>query len=150
MIIRTFAAPRLALLWGVVLGLCLGCDEPKFYQCEGIITHDGQPVPGLQINFEPVIIDSVRSPIGLTDADGRFEMTTGRHRGVPPGEYKVHIVDPREADGRRTSTEPAYLYVIDRYSPQNSDYRYTADRHREEFEMQLDTRDLPAEDDPSE
>lgn len=128
------------------LGVCLclltaGCGEPKFYKCEGVITHDGKPVPYLQVEFLPLIVDSVRTPISMTDVEGRFQMNTGRHEGVPPGKYTVHISDPVAPDGRQTSSDPGYLYVIDRYSPEKSDYIYTADQDRLDFEIKLDTKD---------
>lgn len=130
----------------VGLGLCfsllsLGCGEPKFYKCEGVITHNGEPVPYLQVEFLPLIVDSVRTPISMTDVEGRFQMNTGRHEGVPPGKYTVHISDPVAADGRQTSSDPDYLYVIDRYSSEKSDYIYTADQDRLDFEIKLDTKE---------
>lgn len=121
-----------------------GCEKPSHYKCEGVITHNGQPVPNLQITFSPVIVDSVRSPIGLTNADGQFEMTTGRFRGVPPGKYKVFVEDPRAADGLRSNSEEAYLYVVSRYCELNSDVQYVADKDRIDFELKHDTRELPA------
>ncbi|GIW98974.1 MAG: hypothetical protein KatS3mg111_2307 [Pirellulaceae bacterium] len=68
-------------------------------------------------------------------------MKTGRHIGVPPGSYIVHIEDPAAADGGQTSTDPDYLYVVDRYSPLKSDLKYLADAHRTDFELKLDTRE---------
>lgn len=61
--------------------------------------------------------------------------------GVPPGSYTVIVEDPVAADGRRTSTSEDYLYVIDRYSPSKSDFKYVADQHRRDFELKLDTKD---------
>ncbi len=134
---RIFAS----FIMAVALQLC-GCETPKFYDCEGVLTHDGRPVPYVQITFAPDIIDSVRMPLGVTDAEGRFEMFCGRHLGVPPGSYTVYVEDPGAADGRQTSTDPDYLYVIDRYSEGKSDFKYVADQHRLEFELKLDTKEF--------
>jgi hypothetical protein len=126
----------------------VGCEKPAYYTCMGTITHDGRPVPDLQITFAPVMIDSVRSPMGLTDANGKFEMTTARFRGVPPGKFKVFVEDPRAADGSRTRIDDDYLYVTKRYCELNSDVIYVSDMHRENFELKLDTKDLPQKADP--
>ncbi len=98
-------------------------------------------MPWVQITFQPEIADSVRPPIAIADENGRFEMTSGRNKGVPPGTYIVHIEDPAAADGGQTSTEPDYLYVIDRYSPYKSDLKYVADQHRTDYELKLDTKE---------
>ncbi len=128
----------------------LGCAPPKFYDCEGVVTHEGRPVANLQITFTPDIIDSVRMPLGLTNSEGRFEMFSGRHMGVPPGGYSVYVEDPGAADGRQTSKEADYLYVIDRYSPDKSDLKYVADRDRIDFELKLDIKEYiaPVVEDP--
>lgn len=125
----------------LVLGICIGCEPPKFYDCEGVVTRDGKPIPRLQITFAPDIIDSVRMPLGLSDEQGRFEMFSGRNMGVPPGAYRVYVEDPGAADGRQTSDDPDYLYVINRYSAEKSDYKYVADRDQLDFELKLDTKE---------
>jgi len=132
---------KFALL--ISFAMFVGCEKPAYYTCMGTITHDGRPVPDLQITFAPVMIDSVRSPMGLTDANGKFEMTTARFRGVPPGKFKVFVEDPRAADGSRTRIDDDYLYVTKRYCELNSDVIYVSDMHRENFELKLDTKELP-------
>ncbi len=124
-----------------LLGFVLGCGKADFYQCEGVATHDGKPVPFLQVDFLPVDPNLGRPPFAMTDENGRFQLTTGREYGLVPGSYKVSVQDPGAADGRKTSTEPAYLYVIDRYSDQKSDITYEADRHNKNFELKLDTKE---------
>lgn len=135
----------LACLFGTLLCSFVGCGEPDFYTCSGIVTHDGKPVDGLEINFAPDLLDSVRPPIAMSKEGGKFEMKTARNRGVPPGTYTIHIMDPAAANGGDTSKQlegdaaVAYRYVVDRYSPQKSDLKYTADAHRSDFEIKLDT-----------
>jgi hypothetical protein len=75
-------------------------------------------------------------------------MTTARFRGVPPGKFKVFVEDPRAADGSRTRIDDDYLYVTKRYCELNSDVIYVSDMHRENFELKLDTKDLPQKADP--
>jgi hypothetical protein len=142
-------------VWGAVvasmLAMTVGCGPPDHYACRGVATHDGTPVGSLQITFEPVILDSTRPPMCLSKPDGTFEVKHGRELGIPPGSYKIFIEDPAAADGLQTSTEPAYLYVIDRYSPLKSDLTYEADQHRTDFELKLDTKEYtgPAVKDPN-
>lgn len=140
----------LLLAAACTLLVCAGCEPPRFYKCAGVVTRDGNPVPFLQISFAPHIIDSVRMPIAVSDENGHFEMYSVRNAGVPPGSYTVYVEDPSEADGRQTSTEPDYLYVIDRYSPFKSDYKYVADSDRIDFELKLDTKPYTGPEQPEE
>ena len=118
------------------LTLAVGCGQPDFYQCDGTVTLDGKPIGNLQVTFAPGNPDD-RPPIAMTDASGKFQMTTGREIGIKPGDYKVVIEDPGAADGRKTSTEPGYLYVVDRYSAAKSDLMYKADHHESNYEISL-------------
>lgn len=135
---------KLRFSWGLLvtsLAFVVGCGTPDYYTTSGTVTKDGEAIPHVQITFSPDMIDSVRPPMTIADENGKFEMKTGREYGVPPGGYTVHIQDPAAADGLQTSTEENYLYVIDRYSPQKSDLKYTADAHRSDLELKLDTKE---------
>ena len=125
----------------VLLATLLGCGQPDFYQCEGVVTHEGKPIPGLQLDFMPENPDLGRPPYAITDESGRFELTTGRDNGLIPGKYSVSVQDPGAADGRKTSTAPEYLYVIDRYSSAKSDLKYEANKHEPNLELKLDKKD---------
>jgi hypothetical protein len=125
------------LLMLVSIAALVGCGPPDYYKCSGVVTHKGNPIPYLEITFEPEVLDSTRPPHALSNENGEFEMKCGRERGVPPGRYKVIVVDPAKADGGQTSTEPDYLYVTDRYSPLKSDLYYEADQHRTNWELEL-------------
>ncbi|QDV26114.1 carboxypeptidase-like regulatory domain-containing protein [Aureliella helgolandensis] len=143
---QLFNAPTLRALLVLVLLSAVGCGEPDFYTMKGTATHDGVPIPNLQITFAPEAIDSTRPPVTITKVDGTFEMTTGRNRGIPPGKYTIHIEDPGAADGRVTpkkddSYYDAYMYVVERYSPANSDLNYDAKQHASGYELKLDTKD---------
>lgn len=133
----------------ILLGLvafCVGCGEPDYYTLSGTATKDGKPLPHLQITLAPDMLDSTRPPMAMSQEDGTFIMRCGRESGVPPGEYTFHIQDPAEADGGTTpkKTDPFYddyMYVVERYSPGNSDLKYTADAHRSGFELKLDEKE---------
>ncbi|MEM7476220.1 MAG: hypothetical protein AAF483_14595 [Planctomycetota bacterium] len=134
-----------ALLCAILFST-LGCGPPDYYKCSGVVTKDGEPVPWVQIRFAPDEIDAVRPPIGIADINGQFEMKSARKIGVPPGSYTVHIFDPAADDGGQT-IKPGddhyenYSYVVDRYSPDKSDLKYTADSHQTSFELKLDTKE---------
>lgn len=132
---------RFSLAAGMILALAslVGCGPPDYYRVNGTVTKDGSPVPYLQITFQPIPLDRCRPPMTIANEEGFFEMKCGRNYGVPPGTYTVHIEDPAEADGGKTSTEPDYLYVVDRYSPVKSDLLYESDAHRTGWELKLDT-----------
>ncbi len=119
-----------------VIAVTVGCGQPDYYTCAGTITLEGKPIGNLQVTFAPDNPDS-RPPIALTDAAGKFQMTTGREIGVKPGNYKIVIEDPGAADGRKTSTEPDYLYVVGRYSVDKTDLDYKADRHQNDYQVSL-------------
>lgn len=137
---RSFAALLLA-----TLTIAVGCGPPEAYTCKGVATHDGAPVPHLEITFAPENPDSTRPPRAKSDENGNFEMKWGAKRGVPPGNFTIHILDPQAADGGDTSKmvdDPeAYKYVVDRYSPYKSDLKYTSDSHQSNFELKLDTKE---------
>lgn len=126
-----------------VLATSVGCGPPDFYSCSGTITHDGTPVPQVEIHFRPDNPDQ-RPPNTLTNDDGTFTMRTGREVGVPPGNYTIFVVDPIAADGGQTFKEgddeyKMYSYVIDRYSANKSDYKITIESHESNLEVKLDT-----------
>ena len=125
-------------VWGLlaVLAVTVGCGQPDYYTCNGTITLEGKPIENLQVTFAPDNPDD-RPPIAVTDAAGKFQMSTGREMGVKPGDYKIVIEDPSAADGRKTSTEPDYVYVVGRYSLDQTDLDYKADRHQSDYQVSL-------------
>lgn len=135
---RMRTAHRLSFGWLLIgcLTVLVGCGEPDYYLCNGVVTLNDKPIDQLQITFEPDVIGG-RPPIGVTDAKGYFEMTSGSEYGVPPGTYKIFIEDPAAADGRKTSTEPDYLYVVNNYGPRKSDLTYEATSHQQNYEIKL-------------
>ncbi|MCA9193050.1 MAG: hypothetical protein KDB03_14850 [Planctomycetales bacterium] len=129
---------RIGLVIAALIASFAGCGPPEYCRVSGIVTHNGKPVPFLQIRLAPVILDSGRPPLAMSDKDGKFEMTTGRTVGVKNGEYTVHIEDPVAVDGAKTSTDPDYLYCVDKYSPKNSALKLTIDHHLDNFELVLE------------
>ncbi|MCL2006192.1 MAG: carboxypeptidase-like regulatory domain-containing protein [Planctomycetaceae bacterium] len=91
-----------------------GCNNPdaRFARVEGTITYNGEAVEGAIVTFAPV--DEIgEAASGLTDANGRYTMTTaGAHNagsGVVPAEYTIlvtktvssQVTDPDELANQR-------------------------------------------------
>lgn len=77
--------------------LAFGCapqsngDRPATYDVTGIVTHNGQPVEGATVSFQPT--GTGTAAIGKTDASGKYTLTTfASGDGALPGEYQVKIV----------------------------------------------------------
>lgn len=74
----------------------LGCarssnaDRPATYAVTGTVTHNGQPVEGATVGFQPS--GTSASAVGKTDADGNYTLTTfAADDGAIAGEYRVRI-----------------------------------------------------------
>jgi hypothetical protein len=84
---KTFAA-ALALL--AVLGCGKSGTVPTI-AVTGTVTHNGQPVEGVSVGFIP---ESGRPASGLTDAQGRFTLSTfASGDGAVAGSHKVVITE---------------------------------------------------------
>ncbi len=69
---------------------CIGCAPGDIGLVEGTVTADGQPVPNAMVTFFPR--PDGRASAGLTDEDGRYELTYTRGQmGAKVGEHKVTI-----------------------------------------------------------
>ncbi len=71
-----------------------GCNKSgvKCYPVHGVVHVNGQPADGVRVMFVPVspTPDQKKLPIGLTDSEGKFSLTTfTQDDGAPAGEYKV-------------------------------------------------------------
>ncbi len=82
---------------GLVAMACLaGCggaggDRPETVPVTGTVTLDGTPVAGATVAFSPSA-GGGRSAHGITDANGRFKLTTFEAGdGAMPGSYKVGV-----------------------------------------------------------
>jgi len=82
----------------IVLGLftLTGCGETE--QVTGTVTLDGQPLPDAEVEFTPV--DGGRPAIGVTNADGVFELQYRRNEaGALTGRYNVRVSTATQKSG---------------------------------------------------
>lgn len=79
----------------VVLAGLVGCGDagPKMAEVEGTLKLKGKPLDKIQVEFWPVA-GAPRS-MGVTDAQGRFALTTddGKRTGARVGTHKIVLKD---------------------------------------------------------
>ena len=100
-LLRTLAL--LPLVW-----LAIGCGPPalKLVPVSGVVTLDGKPVAEATVMFSP---EAGGVPaVGLTDAAGRFQLTTNGKEGALVGTHQVMVTKMEmtgvEADADGLST----------------------------------------------
>lgn len=85
-----------------------GPPEPELAPVSGVVTLDGKPLPEATVIFGGV-------SRGITDAEGRYELSRGEKKGAPMGKQRVVIdkwvlpdgslytgdVSPLEADAKQ-------------------------------------------------
>ena len=94
---RRFLAVTVAALAATAMAGCGDSHDkwtdgrPKTVSVEGIVTYNGKPVAGAQINFVPGS-PSDSAAYAVSQADGKFALTTFQTGdGAPPGSYKVTV-----------------------------------------------------------
>jgi hypothetical protein len=61
----------------------------------------GAPVEGAVVTFHPKGADlTTVLPVGQTDAEGTFTLSTGQNPGAPAGEYVVTFICPQMVDSK--------------------------------------------------
>jgi hypothetical protein len=85
---------RLAFILGIFI-CCAGCNSGGGVDVSGVVTLDGQPLPGVQITFDRPELSPNENIgyVGRTDAEGRYSLRPilGEGSGVPPGKYRVSL-----------------------------------------------------------
>lgn len=71
-------------------------NRPATYAVSGVVQASGSPVEGATVCFQGKE-QGARSATGLTDAQGRYRLTTfTRGDGAPPGDYRVIVFKYKE------------------------------------------------------
>lgn len=104
---------RLLHLMVVIPMACvLGCGptELELAPVTGkVVFPDGKPVVGAMIEFADLHGSGAR---GKTDADGRFELTTGGRKGAVVGTHRVAVVHMIIADGAAAHVKARHARLV--------------------------------------
>lgn len=77
------------------VALCVaasGCGKGRvFVPVTGTVTLDGEAVEGATVSFVPKVAEGGSSATGITDASGKFELSSGAESGAAPGEYYISV-----------------------------------------------------------
>jgi len=97
-----------------ILGLvgCGGPGGPPLAPASGTLTHKGAPVEGATVTF--LVEGSPLVASGVTDAQGKFTLTTGGRDGAPIGKAQIGVSKLEQgsapaapADAKEASTKMA-------------------------------------------
>ena len=89
--------PLVGILGLLIVPMSIGCSSGKLamYPVTGQVLVDKKAAPGVMVIFCPVEGSEAakkQRPVGNTDADGKFHLTTLRpNDGAPLGQYKVLV-----------------------------------------------------------
>lgn len=86
----------------VLVSGCGGGEGPKLVPAGGTVKYKGNPVAGATVTF---VFPDKQVSTGITDENGRFNLTTGGRPGAPIGSAKVSIAKQTTATG--TMGKPA-------------------------------------------
>jgi hypothetical protein len=95
--------PAGLLVLGILAAAC-GCAQPgeEFVPVAGRVTVNGKPLTVGSVSFRPDPSrgnTSQHHPTGVIDAHGHFELYTLRHKGAPPGWYRVLVFSDANRQG---------------------------------------------------
>ncbi|XZE19662.1 carboxypeptidase-like regulatory domain-containing protein [Pirellulaceae bacterium SH449] len=125
----------LALLIG--LGLLLGCgpSNPPTYKVSGVVSLDGQPVPGATITFIPEMGTDTQPAVGTSDHEGKYSLTTFvSGDGAMKGMYTVTVMKVqteagqspydayRQSDAKSASSSSSNQSLEDMYAAYGNSY----------------------------
>jgi hypothetical protein len=110
----------------LIAALVAGCEQAPYglAPVSGIVTLDGNAVPGAQVSFQPQGGSGNENPgpgsTGVCDSSGRYELKTIRDEpGAVPGPHAVRIYGPKgnvntasdtDAPGRKELFPPSYNF----------------------------------------
>jgi hypothetical protein len=78
-------------------------DAPELVAATGTVTYNDKPISGANVTF---VVQGSPLSIGITNAEGKFSMTTGGRPGAPRGDAKVGIAKTAAAAEDRGAMAP--------------------------------------------
>ena len=79
------------IAFAALLSGCGGSDAPSVAPVTGVVTYQGKPVAGATVNF--IKEGAPRSGVGITNAEGRFQISTfANNDGAIIGDHVVTVV----------------------------------------------------------
>ncbi|MFN3151355.1 hypothetical protein [Bremerella sp.] len=120
------------------LTACSG-NGSGLYEVKGQLTHNGEPIPEMNIIFVPEDTGKHPESYATTDAEGRFEMKVVNTPGVAPGKHTVFVQDPAAVQGGTTSTAKSYQAVLKKYgNEESSPFTITVEENMPDLQLKLD------------
>lgn len=100
--------PPLALFGALCIAASLGCGGKKELgkgkPVTGTVLYHDQPVADCTVTF----IAPFYSAFGMTDARGRFELSTAQGENVPLGDYQVTVVKTEDLSPPEAAPDAVY------------------------------------------
>jgi hypothetical protein len=124
----------------------LGCSRggPEVVPIEGILTHNGEPVPNMRIYFVPT---DGRPSWGVSDTSGRFALSYDpEHQGAKVGTHTIWLVDESAnvdetaamSGASRPKRSPAASQLIAKYGREKSTLKVDVKKADRNFQLKLD------------
>lgn len=117
------ASVFLTALLGIAVTIGCGSSRSSTYPVTGTVTYNGEPVEGASVALSATEPET-RGAVGITDADGRYELTTfEKGDGAMPGEFKVRVFkydrEPEEPEELEAGEDPYKIEDMpDDYEPE--------------------------------
>jgi len=93
----------LLLLTAAMVGCAGDDDAPALVAATGTVFYEDKPVAGATVTF---IVEKAPISTGLTNAEGKFTMTTGGRPGAPLGPAKVGVAKVAATQQDMTAMKP--------------------------------------------
>jgi hypothetical protein len=105
---RLWAPLSFALAAIMVCG-CSSSTRPPTYQVSGTVTLKGQPLEGATVVFVPTEGASQQAATGITDASGKFKLSTFTgDDGAQEGDYRIKV---SKFDVKKPTKEEQQKYI---------------------------------------
>lgn len=118
------------LLGSVLLAGC-GSNLPsvQVFPVTGVVQHDGKPIAEASVVFHPDVPlpAGIHHPLAMTDAEGRFALTTLKPGdGAPVGDYRITVeLRAKRMAGEELVRDGAHLLPEKYAHPKTTPLRFT-------------------------